>query len=149
MVEATCIYTSDEREQTISTPNFPSTYISSNKFCTWKILAPLGSIVKIDRFSYDMDYHAKLYIFDAPTALFIGSGYKSLAKLSGYGTSAPLTSNGSDLFLWFSQGAMATSNPGFKLHYSLEGRLVCIHNKHFWVYCVININYVTFSDFCV
>ena len=126
-VVASCKDTSDAEEQTIYSPNYPSSYLHS-KHCTWKISAPIGKRLKLDSFSYRIEDHSSctydsLKIYDGPN-----SHSSRKARLCGYSTYHATESTGNHLYLKFDSDG-STSSKGFKIHYSILG--ISFFNKLF------------------
>ena len=116
---ASCKDTSNEEQQTVYSPNYPSSY-SHNTHCTWKISAPVGKKLKLDSFSYRIEDHNsctydKLSIYDGPS-----SSSSRKARLCGYNTYYGMASRGNQLYLKFDSDG-STSGKGFKIHYSVIG----------------------------
>ena len=118
-----CTDTSNEREQTISSPNFPSNY-GSNQHCTWTIEAPVGRIVRLDTFSYEIEYGTvdclwdALRIYDGESA----SEINEIAELCGLNSKSGIASTGNSLYLEFSSNHEGFMDyEGFKIHYSIKG----------------------------
>ena len=121
-----CTYsteTSNERNQTIHSPNFPSSYGESQR-CTWKIVAPVGRIVSVDAFSYSINPNSNCY-FDV-LKIYDGESASStkIAELCGSNSMSSILSTGTSLFFEFIVaycGLSCNSYAGFSIHYSLEG----------------------------
>ena len=117
-IDASCSNTKDEDARTINSPNYPSTYPNSKR-CSWKVTAPEGAKLKIERFSYHLEYNSVcrydyLKIYDGPSS----SSYRR-ARLCGAG-SYELTSTTNSLYFEFkSDGSNIRS--GFELGFSLIG----------------------------
>ena len=125
---SSCIDTSNEQEQTIKSPNFPSWY-GENRYCTWKIEAPVGKVVRLEFFSHDIGIPAN---YDTDTcnydSLKVNDGSSStsnlLAGLCGMGNQSEMTSTGNTLHLEFeSRFYFGLNYTGFSLHYSFLGIL--------------------------
>ena len=119
-----CWETSNERKQTISSPIF-----NSGTDCTWKIVAPVGRVIIVEAFSYEIAFSYKCY--EAFLKIYDGEDYSSnnLAELCGSGSKSRIVSKGNSLFLrlYHSQGFSTSS--GFNIHYSLEGMFFSISYK--------------------
>ena len=114
-----CTDTSNEREQTINSPNFPSNY-GYSQHCTWTIEAPVGRVVSLDTFYYDIAYCVNcncdaLRIYDGESA-----SSNEIAELCGTNSKSGIVSTGNSLFLDFKSDGYWT-NGGFIIYYSLKG----------------------------
>ena len=114
-----CTDTSNEREQTISSPNFPSNY-GKNQHCTWTIEAPVGRVVSLDTFYYEIEFgndcqYDVLKIYDGESA-----SSNKIAELCGLNSKSGIVSTGNSLFLDFKSSSYYQFE-GFIIHYSLKG----------------------------
>jgi len=116
-VITSCDDTSNERKETLHTPNFPSVY-GHNRHCTWKIVAPIGRLVKFDTFSYEIEGGSTCQ-YDA-LKIYDGSSADSnvIANLCGSNTENGLISTGRALFLEFDSDG-SSDKSGFSIRYSL------------------------------
>ena len=129
MVVASCAYTHNDREQSIYSPNYPSSYEHYKPgVCTWKLTAPEGRQLKLSAFGYEIEGpYDFLNIYDGPNTRFYNRKY----QFDGTSRSAAIIeSTGNTLFLKFrSHGVVdwgesqRRSKSKFKIKFSLKGMI--------------------------
>ena len=129
MVVASCAYTHNDREESIYSPNYPSSY-EHNKpgVCTWKLTAPEGRQLKLSAFGYEIEGpYDFLNIYDGPNTRFYNRKYQfdGTSRIA-----AIIESTGNTLFLKFrSHGVVdwgesqRRSKSKFKIKFSLKGMI--------------------------
>ena len=100
-------------------PNYPSSY-PDNKYCTWKVTAPIGVKIRVERFNYSLESKSNcgydsLKIYDGSST---GSG--RLAELCGTNTYGGITSSANKLFFVFNSYGSSTYK-GFQIALTIIG----------------------------
>ena len=122
VVIASCANTYESSTQRIHTPNYPETY-DVNGNCNWKIVSSSGSPITLKFAFFDLQHNRDyLEIYDGPD-----NTANNKDTRSGNGTRWPkwkedFQSSGDSLFLQFTSDSQITSNKGFDITFSWEGK---------------------------
>ena len=126
-VTTTCPKTSNDHQQTINSPNFPSNY-GNFMHCTWKIEAPVSRLIRVHSFAYSIQT-CTYCVNDACDTdvlkILDGPSYTSnmIVELCGSNTISGLASTWNTLFLEFETNIDFVYT-GFNIQYSLIGIFV-------------------------
>ena len=103
------------------TPNYPEKY-GNRRDCTWTLVAPEGTRLKLNHFSYAFEsYYSDcradhLTIRDGP-----GTSYSQITKICGKGNQTDILSRTNYIVLNF-KSDYGRSYSGFQVQYEIKGK---------------------------
>ena len=118
-MDASCGNTYDKDSNAINSPNYPSSY-PNNTHCTWKVTAPIGTKIRVERFKYSLESNSdckydSLKIYDGAS-----NRSRRLAELCRGHTYDGINSTANNLFFAFDTDK-DTTYQGFQIVFSIIG----------------------------
>ena len=118
-MDASCQNTYDKNSNAINSPNYPSKY-PNEKYCTWKVTAPIGTKIRVERFNYSLESESdckydNLKFYDGTS-----TSSERLAELCGNNIYGGITSAANNLFFAFKSDGSVTRT-GFQIAFSIIG----------------------------